>query len=189
MADGPGPDNTEQSMAVSLSKPVLCAHPECPVCELNSRLIQVGAESVAWSDLCEHDCHAYVRVGPSHRCVHGLRLDVPVAKYRRVSKGETRRMCDFSVLAVHGQAALLVVVELKSGVAYADELDQLSEGLRLIHNYFEANGLTASPRACFVVGRDLDKLRFALRDRLTSLRFGSVPVRLDILKCGDPLEL
>lgn len=176
-------------MAGSPSAPVPCASHECPVCELNSRLIEDGAESVAWSDLCEHDCHAYVRTGPSHRCVHGLRLDVPTAEYRRVSKAKTRRMCDFSVLAVHEQAALLVVVELKSGVAYADDLDQLSEGLRVLHEFFEANGLMARPRACLVVGREVDRLSYSLRDRLTSLRFGSAPVRLDILKCGDLLEL
>lgn len=181
-------------MAAPLSELAPCADYECPVCELNSRLIQDGAESVEWSDLCEHDCHAYVRTGPSHRCVHGLRLDVQTAQYRRVSRSETMRMCDFAVLAVHDQsvrdqAALLVVVELKSGVAYADDLDQLSEGLRVLHDFFEGNGLMARPRACFVDGREVDKLRYALRDRMTSLRFGSMPVRLEILKCGDLLEL
>lgn len=33
------------------------------------------------------------------------------------------------------------------------------------------------------------ELAQALRDRLTSLRFGPLPVRLDILRCGDTLDL
>ncbi len=59
----------------------------------------------------------------------------------------------------------------------------------MLHEFFEGNGLTARPKACFVVGREVDKLRFSLRDRLTSLRFGPQPVRLDILECGDSMEL
>lgn len=47
----------------------------------------------------------------------------------------------------------------------------------------------ARPLVCFVVGREVDKLRYSLRDRLTSRRFGSMPVRLEVLECGDPLGL
>lgn len=65
-------------------------------------------------------------------CEHGLRLDVPEAGYRRVSKGRTTKMCDFAVLAVAAATAPLRAVELKSGAAYADEaIEQLSEGLRV----------------------------------------------------------
>lgn len=73
MAEGHGLDSTEQLMASAVSELAPCVNPECPVCELNSRLIQGGAESVAWPDLCEHDCHAYVRAGPSRRTL--LRID------------------------------------------------------------------------------------------------------------------
>ena len=161
------------------------------MCKLKSRLIQDGAKSVDWSDLHENDCHAYVSAGPERRCLHGLRLDVQDAKYRRLSKDKTRRMCDFSVLAMHGQTVLLVAVELKSGAAYSKDLEQLSEGLQLLYNFFNKAGLTVkpSPRACFVVGKELDKFRSTLRGQLTSLRFGSEPVRVEILKCGDSLHL
>ena len=98
-------------------------------------------------------------------------------------------MCDFAVLAVTGSLAQLVVIELKSGAAYVDDLEQLSEGLRVLHDHFEENGLTPDPTAYFVVGRDLDKLGFALRDKLGSLRFGSTRVKLRILECGDSLRL
>ena len=98
-------------------------------------------------------------------------------------------MCDFAVLAVTGGLAQLVAIELKSGGVYADDIEQLGEGLRVLHDYFEENGLTPNPTAFFVVGRDLDKLRYALRDRLASLKFGSTTVKLQILECGDSLHL
>ena len=98
-------------------------------------------------------------------------------------------MCDFAVLAVTGGLAQLVAIELKSGGAYAKDIDQLREGLRVLHDNFEENGLTPNPTAFFVVGRDLDKLRYALRDRLASLKFGSTTVKLQILECGDSLHL
>ena len=98
-------------------------------------------------------------------------------------------MCDFSVLANSAQTVHLVVVELKSGVAYADDIDQLSQGLRVLHGFFQENGLVARPAAYFVVGREVDKLRFSLRDKLTSLRFGTLPVNLNIVNCGDILNL
>ncbi len=194
MGEGSGPnspDRTGQSKTAMRLQPASCESPECPVCELKSRLIQGGAKSVDWLDLYEHDCHVYLRTGSEHGCVHGLRLDVPDAKYRRLSKGKTRRMCDFSVLAMHSQNVLLVAVELKSGAAYTGDLEQLAEGLRLLHDCFKRAGLMVkpSPRACFVVGRELDKFRSALRGELTRLRFGPLTVRLEILECGESLHL
>ena len=142
-----------------------------------------------WSDLCELKCHLYVQANDGVRCVHGLRLDVPQADYRRVSKGREAKMCDFSVIAGVGQAARLVVVELKSGVAYPDAIDQLEEGLRVLHERFERDGQVALPLAYLVVGREIDKTRFALRDKLTSLRFGSSRVKLKIEECGHTFQL
>lgn len=98
-------------------------------------------------------------------------------------------MCDFSVLAVLGDVAQLIVIELKGGVAYSEEIEQLAEGLRVLYEYFQENGLVARPKAYWVVGREVEKLRFSLRDRLTSLRFGPVPVELHILDCGTELQL
>ena len=98
-------------------------------------------------------------------------------------------MCDFAVIAVLGQDAQLIVVELKSGVAYAEDIDQLAQGLRVLHDHFQDNGLAPRPAAYFVAGREVDKLKFSLRDKLTSLRFGSSPVILHILECGNKLPL
>jgi len=98
-------------------------------------------------------------------------------------------MCDFSVVAVLGNAAQLIVVELKSGVAYSDQIEQLAEGLRVLHEYFQENGLVARPEAYWVVGREVEKLSFSLRDKLTSLRFGYEVVLLHILECGTVLHL
>ncbi len=98
-------------------------------------------------------------------------------------------MCDFAVLAVTGGLAQLVAIELKSGAAYADDIDQLREGLRVLHDHFEENGLTPNPTAYFVVGRDLVKFRQSLQDKLASLRFGSRRVKLKFLECGDSLHL
>ena len=115
---------------------------------------------------------------------------MPDAGYRRVSKGHTTRMCDFAVLAAAATTAPLLVVELKSGAAYADEaIEQLSEGLRTLHERYRADGLDPRPEACIVAGRELDRLRNSLRDRLGVLRFGERRVPLRILKCGDSLRL
>lgn len=168
---------------------VRCSNEECQVCQLNKRLIRDGAESISWSDLCEQHCHLHVYPSNDHRCLHGLRLDVEDADYRRVSKREITRMCDFSVLAVLDRTAQLIVVELKSGIAYAKDIDQLSEGLRVLYERFRENSLIARPEAYFVVGRDIDKLAYSLRDKLTSLRFGTAPVQLNIVECGTELHL
>ena len=159
------------------------------MCNLSLRLIEGGAERVAWSDLNEHSCHLYVRLHNEHRCRHGLRLDIDGATYRHPSRGDQSRMCDFAVVAAIRDAAELAVVELKSGIAYSEEAEQLCEGLRALHELFEENGLIPHPRAYWVVGREADKLRFAMRDRLTSLRFGSDLVQLQILECGDTVDL
>ena len=98
-------------------------------------------------------------------------------------------MCDFAVVAAIKNVANLLVIELKSGVAYPDEVEQLSEGLRALHDHFEENGLHSQPEAYLVVGREVDKIRFALRDKLTSLRFGAKPVQLQILECGATVNL
>ncbi len=111
------------------------------------------------------------------------------ASYRRVSKAEDRRMCDFAVLAASDGTAHCVAVELKSGIAYAEDVEQLSEGLRAMHDNLDASGVDCRPRALLVAGRELDKLRFSLRDRLASLRFGARPVRLEIVECGHCLHL
>lgn len=159
------------------------------MCNLSQRLVESGAERVAWSDLYEHSCHLYVRLRNEHRCRHGLRLDIDGASYRRPSSGDQSRMCDFAVVTVIRDTADLSVVELKGGVAYAEDTEQLSEGLRVLHELFEENGLAPQPKAYWVVGREVEKLRFAMRDRLTSLRFGSEPVQLQILECGDTVNL
>ncbi len=91
------------------------------VCDLGSRLLGDGTVRVSWNDLIEHSCRLRVRAREDLRCTLGLRLDVPDARYRRVSKGHTTRMCDFAVLAAAATPAPLLVVELKSGAAYADD--------------------------------------------------------------------
>lgn len=98
-------------------------------------------------------------------------------------------MCDFSVLAVQGRTAQLIVIELKSGVAYASDIDQLAQGLRVLYERYQENGLMTHPEAYWVVGREIDKLMFSLRDKLTSLRFGSMVVKLHIQECGEVLHL
>ena len=123
-------------------------------------------------DLEENSCRLYVHITDTHRCLYSLRLDLDEADYRYIKRGQVTRMCDFAVLAVTGGLAQLVAIELKSGGAYADDIVQLREGLRVLHDHFEENGLTPNPTAYFVVGRDLDKLRFALRDKLASLKPG-----------------
>lgn len=172
------------------------------VCQLNDTLILKEAESVPCFDLSEQSCDLHVRLKDGHRCVHGLRLDMPDAEYRRLSKGTRTKMCDFSVLAVFRDTpdttrkgkAQLVVIELKSGVAYATEIiDQLAEGLRVLREYFhgldETDDLTARPQARLVVGREREKLEYSLRDQLGSLKFGSRLVKLQILGCGGELQL
>ena len=166
-----------------------CASPECQVCNLHSQLVEQGAEAVPLTDLEENSCRLNVHTTDTHSCLYALRLDLDEAKYRIVTKGHITRMCDFAVLAVTGRLAQLVVIELKSGAASLEDLDQLSEGLRVLHDYFEQNGLTPNPTAYFVVGKELDTLRRTLKDRHASLRFGSRRVKFEILGCGDSLHL
>lgn len=98
-------------------------------------------------------------------------------------------MCDFSIVAVVGNTAQLIAIELKGGVSYSGEIEQIAEGMRVLHEYFQENGLVARPEAYWVVGREVEKLSFSLRDKLTSLRFGSESVKLHILECGEVLRL
>lgn len=166
-----------------------CARTECQVCNLNSKLIEHGAEAVSLIDLEESSCRLFLHKADTSRCLRCLRLDVDKTEYRKVSKGNQTKMCDFAVLAIADNVVQLLAIELKSGAGYADSIEQLSQGLSVLHDYFEENGLTPDPTAYFVVGRDLDKLKYALRDKLGSLRFGSMRVKLKILKCGDSLHL
>ena len=140
-------------------------------------------------DLEENSCQLNIQTTDTHRCLYTLRLDLDEAEYRFVRKGQVTRMCDFAVLAVTGNTAQLLAIELKSGRPYARDIDQLHEGLRVLHDYFDENGLKPNPTAYFVVGRDLDKFRQSLQDKLASLRFGSRRVKLQILECGDSLHL
>ena len=172
------------------SESLRCANAECQVCNLNSKLLEHGAEAVSLIDLEENSCRLDIHTTDAHRCLYTLRLDLDEAEYRIVKKGDITRMCDFAVLAVTGRLAQLVVIELKSGAASLEDLDQLSEGLRVLHEYFEQNGLTPDPTAYFVVGKELDRLRHALTiDRPADLRFGSRRVKLEILECGDSVHL
>ncbi len=171
------------------SETLRCASPECQVCNLHSKLVELGAEAVSLFDLEENSCRLELHITDTHRCLYTLRLDLDEAEYRFVKKGQITKMCDFAVLAVTGGLAQLVAIELKSGAAYAADIEQLREGLRVLHDNFEENGLTPNLTAYFVVGRDLDKLRFALRDKLASLRFESTLVKLQILECGGHLHL
>lgn len=159
------------------------------MCRLDFCLTQEGAERTPWSNLNEQRCYLSVRASNDHVCIYGLRLDVPAARYRQVSKGVITRMCDFALLAVLGRTAKVVVIELKSGAASPDDIKQLSEGLRVLHDLFQQNGLKVRPRAYFVVGKEAAKLGFSLRDKLTSLRFGDRLVPLKILDCGEVLNL
>ena len=171
------------------SETLRCASPECQVCNLHSKLVEHGAEAVSLFDLEENLCRLNIQTTDTLRCLYTLRLDIDEAEYRFVRKGQVTRMCDFAVLAVTGGVAQIVAIELKSGAASPEDINQLREGLRVLHDYFDENGLTPNPTAYFVVGRDLDKLRFALRDKLASLRFGSTRVKLQILECGGHLHL
>ena len=161
---------------------------DCQVCQVASRLLREGAESVALSDLCEQGCHLHVQASADHICVHGLRLDVQGAEYRHISRERATRMCDFSVLAVCADTARFIVVEIKSGVAYAADIEQLSQGLRVLYERFNENGLKVRLRAYFVVGREAEKLGWSLRDRQTSLSFGGTRVPWKILECNDTLQ-
>lgn len=86
-------------------EPAHCSDGDCRICRLNTRLINGGAEVVPWDDLSEHSCRLHIRRGDRIRCIHGLRLDVQRAGYRRVSRAEDTRMCDFAVLASSDEAA------------------------------------------------------------------------------------
>ena len=166
-----------------------CLSAECQVCNLNSKLVELGAEAVSSSDLEENSCHLNIQTTDTHRCLYTLRLDVPGVEYRFVTKGQDTRMCDFAVLAVTGNTAQLFAIELKSGAASPKDIEQLREGLRVLIDHFEENGLKLNLTAYFVVGRDLDRLRQSLRDKLNSLKFGSTTAKLKFLECGDSLHL
>lgn len=107
-----------------------CSGTKCQVCNLNEKLIEHGAITVSLSELEENRCRLYFEIAATHRCIHGLRLDLDRAEYRYVSKDQDTRMCDFAVLAVNRNVAQLVAIELKSGAAYAEDLEQLGQGLR-----------------------------------------------------------
>lgn len=161
---------------------------DCKVCQLVSRLLQEGAERVSLSDLCEQGCQLHVQASADDICVHSLLLDVQGAEYRFIAKGHVTRMCDFSVLAARGESARLIVVEIKSGMAYVEDIiEQVSQGLRVLHERFQENGLKAKPRAFFVVGREADKLRWTLRGQ--HVYFGTTRVPWDILECGGTIPL
>ncbi|WP_419553859.1 hypothetical protein [Candidatus Poriferisodalis sp.] len=166
-----------------------CADSLCAVCNLQADLLADGAESVDWRHLSENNCELFVVADAVNRCAFGLKLDPDNANYRRIKKGEQTRMCDFAVGGVAAAVARLIAIELKEGAGYADQIEQLVQGLRVLHRYFPDQGFSPRPEAVFVVGREADKLAFSLRDQLESLRFGEVHVRLRILSSGDVLEL
>ena len=131
----------------------------------------------------------YVQPVSAPPCIHGLRLDVEDAQYRQVSKGKITKMCDFAVIAAQANTTRLIVVELKSGTAYAETIEQLSEGLRVLSDFFQDDSHQVRPAAYLVVGRDAKRLGFLLQDKLSTLKFGFMPVPLTIFKCGAVLEL
>ena len=156
---------------------------------MRSDLVADGAEAVDWRHLSENICELFVVAGTVDRCTFGLRLDASGAKYRRIKQGRQTRMCDFAVMGVATATARLVAIELKEGAGYADDVEQLVQGLRVLRQYFPVNGLSPHPDAVFVVGREADKLAFSLRDQLERLQFGAIQVRLHFLTSGDELKL
>lgn len=98
-------------------------------------------------------------------------------------------MCDFAILSASKNTARLLAIELKRGAADTEDLEQLVEGLALLHQYFEVGRLKPRPAAFFAVGKERDRFGFAVRDQLSRLMFGSKPAKLGMLDCGDRLHL
>lgn len=168
-----------------------CTQDYCNACDTYVALLRDGAAARDWWYMEENGCELLVVRQSQVDCPFGLKLDPDDAEYRKKSKAETMRMCDIAILGRRNSEPFVIAIELKSGVAYEDELEQLVQGLNVLYQYSQHN----SPNPCitaaayFVVGREGDKLRFAVRDKLSSLRFGPHPVRFDILDCGTTLKL
>ena len=97
-------------------------------------------------------------------------------------------MCDFGVIAVNDNTAHLVAIELKSGAAEIEAIEQLEEGIRILNNYFESGKLILELSAYLVVGKQADALRFTLRDKIAAFKVNSRIVKFHILDCGDSLS-
>jgi len=98
-------------------------------------------------------------------------------------------MCDFAVAGATPSFAMIAAIELKEGPGYEDDIEQLVEGLKVLHRYYAHDGLSPQPVAVFVVGEEADRLAFSLRDRLDELRFGDIQTPLRVLTSGDVLTL
>ncbi len=156
---------------------------------MRAHLVRDDAVVVDWRHLSENDCEVTVAARAVDRCIFGLRLDPDEASYRQIKKGKQTRMCDFAVGGVAGTTARLAAVELKEGPGYEEHIEQLVEGLRVLHDYFPQQGLSPIPVAVFVVGEEADRLAFSLRDKLDVLKFGDTQVPLRVLTSGDVLGL
>lgn len=156
---------------------------------MRAHLVRDDAVVVDWRHLSENNCELTVTANAVNQCMLGLKLDPDEASYRRIKKGEQTRMCDFAVGGVAGSAALLATVELKEELGREEDIEQLVNGLRVLHDYFPQQGLSPRPVAIFVVGAEADRLAFSLRDQLDDLKFGETRVPLRVLTSGDVLEL
>ena len=166
-----------------------CLTEDCHLCKLYLKLLGEGAEAVAWSDLKEHTCQIHILFDRLPFCAGAMKLDTQDAKYRHLSKGTIKRMCDFAALTMFENNAEFTAIELKSGAADIDTIEQLEEGIRILDNYFDQDKFTSKFSAYLVVGRQADKLKFALRDKLANFIVGSIQVRFHVVDCGDSLTL
>jgi len=82
-----------------------------------------------------------------------------------------------------------MVLELKSGAADENAINQLQQGLRALYESLGPKSLHTRPFAYLAVGQQADTFRFAMRDKLSTLKFGTEQVRLIIIECGTTISL
>ena len=166
-----------------------CGNQTCPVCKLRRRIVGEGAELQQGSVISEGGCKCYIRFDQKCKCVCLIRLDVPNASYRRKpDSGNMTKMCDFAVATVTGMQLHLVVIELKSGAAGREAIEQLRAGLVLLHNNISRKEVVC-PSAYIVTQRYTPQLKRLLSKRGSRLKLGSEFCIPQVIKCGATLPI
>ena len=166
-----------------------CGSQTCPVCKLRQRIVGEGAELQQGSVISEGGCKCDIRFDKKCKCVCLIRLDVPNASYRRKPDScNMTKMCDFAVATVKGKQMYLVVIELKSGAASREAIDQLRAGLVLLQNNIPHKGVVC-PSAYIVTKKYTPQLKRLLSKRSLRLQFGSDSFIPQVINCGAILPI
>ena len=175
--------------ARSSQRATLCSGSHCLICDLYKKLSSANGTALklyTGTSLSDNDCSLDLRIGSASACQLRVKLDSGNLQTGKTSGGNQHKMCDFAVAARVDGTVCISVVELKNGAAKLAVIEQLQEGLTLLHRLLPRN-VSVHAYAILATSKQNQQLKNQIRGSRAILAFGSKPVQLRIHKCGEQI--